>query len=800
MKPQLLRGFLLNDVLVEPLLGRVTRQEATTHLPPKAVDVLLYLAENPGQLVSRRRLMRETWGKDGGSDAALNHAISEIRQALGDHHDHPRFIQTAPRRGYRLLVEPRLSELQEQAGEDAPLAVVSAPPFFKELMRRKVVQTAAAYLVAGWLLVQIADTTFDNLGLPWWSGPFVTILVIVGFPIALVLSWCIEYAEGRVRRDTRRTKSYLHHTAWVYLAVIGAMVISASGLGTYRLLNEDASLFGTPPPQTQAPPPAPEADLPVLPNSVAVLRFVNIGSDPVVSDGLSENLLHLLASFSELAVPSRTSTWSLAGAEMDSVEVARRLHVRYVLEGSVQQVDDTIRVTAQFIDGRSGHHLWSENYDRELSASEYFAILDDIARRVVDRLQMSLSLESSAVLARAQTASDAALEHYLLGRDQLRRPKTDESLGLAVAAFSRAIDEDAHFTEAHAGLCDAHLAWYVMTRANEHFEQAERACLRSLMLDDSLGEVYAAMGSLHRYAGRYDEAQVELEKARELLPHSAAVLEELGRVYRAQDRLELAEKTFHQAIYEEPSGWSTYKSLGNFLFRTGRYAEALPLYQHVIELAPDNPPGYNNLGVTYYMLGDFGQAIETWDHIIDDQPSRGTLMNYANCLYYQSEFERSAETYARALDMAEEDYRIWENMAASLRHVPGADERERVARERAIELAEERLYVNPKDTIALSRIALLYQRAGQPERSRQAADRLFELGWDDPDVSFILALVLLESGDPPGALGQLRQAVDMGFPVHLIDADPDFEALRGEAEFAALLAGPAGPPGAGLEP
>jgi len=788
VRTRLLRGFLLDGVLVEPLRGLVSRQGVSSHLPPKAVEVLLHLASCPNELVTREHLLESIWGKHHGSDDALNHAVSEMRHALDDHHDNPRFIQTIPRRGYRLLVKPRLSEKPKQdEPEGSVLTLVGAPPFFRELMRRKVVQTTVAYLVVGWLMIQVADTTFDNLGLPWWSAPFVTILVVTGFPIAIVLSWFMEIAGGKIRLERNTASVYRYKSAIVYLAVIGAFFVSAGGLGIYHLMNEDTALFGTPPETAERSPLPAELNIPVLPNSVAVLRFLTIGGDSRFSDGLSENLLHLLASFTELSVPSRTSTWSLASKELPSTQVAQKLHVRYVLEGSVQQVDENIRVTAQFIDGRSGHHLWSENYDRKLNAKEYFSILDDIARRVVDRLQMTLSLESSAILARPRTSNTEALDFYLRGREQLRNPKTDETLGLAVTAFDSAVGKDAHFTQAHAGLCDAYLAWYVMTRATDYFENAEKSCLRSLTLDDSLGEVYAAMGSLHRYAGRYNEAQIELEKARELLPHSAPVLEELGRVYRAQDKLDLAEKTFNQAIWEEPSSWSVYKSLGNFLFRTGRYKEALPLYKHVIQLAPDNPPGYNNLGVTYYMLGRFDEAIEIWNHIINDSPSRGTIMNYANSLYYKYEFEQSAQMYERALQMAEDDYRIWENLAASLRHVESAGQKERNASQRAIELAEAALQINPRDPVALSRIALLYTRTGEAGKAEEAVRRLREQGWDDPNVSFILALVLLENGNGQGALVELEHAVKMGFPATLIAADPDLDGLRELPRFVALV-------------
>ncbi len=788
MKSRLLRGFMLDGVLIEPLRGRVTRQDTSSHLPPKAVAVLLQLASEPGELVTRGKLLESIWGKPNSNHDALNHAVSELRSALGDHQDNPHFIQTIPKQGYRLLVKPRLSDApKKDMLKESILNEIGLPTVFQELMRRKVVQTGVAYLIVGWLLIQIADTAFDNLGLPWWSAPFITILVVSGFPIALVLSWFIEFAEGKMHLDRRKTAIKGNKTSIAYLSVVGALIVSAAGLGTYRLFDESDSLFGKPPGAADEFTMPTNLNIPILPNSVAVLRFMNIGGDKSFSDGLSENLLHTLASFNELSVPSRTSTWALSDKSLQLTQIAARLHVRYILEGSVQHANDNIRVTTQLIDGRSGHHLWSENYDRKWNATEYFSILDDIARRVAERLQGTLSLESTAVLARVRTNNTVALDHYLEGRAQLRQPKNDESLGMAVAAFESAIGEDAHYTEAHAGLCESFLAWYVMTRDTGYFEKAEKSCLRSLTLDDSLGEVYAAMGSLHRYAGRFDDAQIELEKAHSLLPNSALVLEELGRVYRAQDKLALAEKTFNEAIMQEPSNWSVYKSLGNFLYRTGRYTEAVPLYQHVLELDPDNSSGYNNLGVAYFMLGRFDEAIATWNNIINDSPTRSVIQNYANCLYYLGKFEQSVQMYEKALETAENDYRVWENMAASLHHIDGAGPREIEVMLRAIELAQQTLQVNPNDRETLSRISLLYTRSGDESEAIEYLQRLQELGWDDPDVSFIQAKNLLELGDLNGALSELEKAKDMGFPVVLIAADPDFEALRESPRFAILV-------------
>ncbi|MCZ6500285.1 MAG: winged helix-turn-helix domain-containing protein, partial [Gammaproteobacteria bacterium] len=207
MRNALLHGFYLGDVLVEPLKGRVTGQGPPRHLPSKASEVLLHLASRSGELYTRQELLDSIWGDGHGSDEALGHAISELRHALDDHPDDPKYIQTVPTRGYRLVADVRLvdqatnniagTELLESAGSSRD------SPMFYSLLRRGVVRAGLTYLVVGWLLLQVADVVVDRISwLPLWSATLMIYLVIGGFPVALLLAWFLEYAEGRWTMDT----------------------------------------------------------------------------------------------------------------------------------------------------------------------------------------------------------------------------------------------------------------------------------------------------------------------------------------------------------------------------------------------------------------------------------------------------------------------------------------------------------------------------------------------------------------------------------------------------------------------
>jgi DNA-binding winged helix-turn-helix (wHTH) protein len=310
---ELLQGFYLKEAWVEPLKGEVRIHAQSLHLPPKAMEVLLCLASQPFTLVPREALIERVWGAGHGSAELLGRAISEIRHALHDHADEPAFIQTLPRRGYRLIVQP------QPAAYDHPetSAGASGASRLKELgllgnlRQRGVLETGIAYLVLGWLIIQVADILFGQLHLPAWAGTFVTVLVIAGFPIALLLSWFLEFRDGRAvvdhvsPRDARRRRF-----SRTYLSVIGALALAAVAVYVYD------SNIGLP---TAPPPPLPPSAVaveppPVQDNSIAVLPFMNLdGSEEtgIFAQGLVDDVITRLSRVPGLLVSSRGDAFSL---------------------------------------------------------------------------------------------------------------------------------------------------------------------------------------------------------------------------------------------------------------------------------------------------------------------------------------------------------------------------------------------------------------------------------------------------------------------------------------------------------
>ncbi len=262
-----------------------------------------------------------------------------------------------------------------------------------ELKRRNVVKVAVAYAIVGWLLVQIADTFFPALQLPEWTVTFVAGLVILGFPLALILSWAYELTpEGMEQTKSVPLSESITKVTGRKLdfAIIGALVL-ALGFVVYNYESEDAL---TPTPEIVVDevvdaliPVVVEGQRKVLPNSVAVLPFDNLSpnaSDAYFATGLHDEILSQLAKLRNLSVISRTSVLRYADSDLSIPEIARELNVGTVMEGSVRYSDGRVRITTQLIDAETDEHLWTETYEREFS--DIFAIESDIAMNIANAL------------------------------------------------------------------------------------------------------------------------------------------------------------------------------------------------------------------------------------------------------------------------------------------------------------------------------------------------------------------------------------------------------------------------------
>ena len=785
MNSDLLQGFFLRDLLVDPLKGLVTGRAGSEHLPPKAIEVLLCLASSPGKLVTRETLIEEVWGTDHGSPEALSHAVSEIRHALDDHPDNPKFLQTLPKRGYRLIVEavPKAAQTATVVPGTQYGTGANELGLFENLKQRGVLEAALAYLIVGWLLIQIADIVFDQLLLPPWAGTFVTVLVIAGFPIALALSWYLEFRDGRaILHELTPEDARRRQFSRTYLSVIGALAIAAVFVFVY---DRNIGL--------------PEADIPdaaqvreevvlppILDNSIAVLPLLNVdGSDEtqIFANGLADDVITRLARVPGLLVSSRGDAFTLQ-PNTSSQRVRERLRVARYIEGSVQITGEQMRIIVQLIDSETGFHVLSRSFDRP--REDFFDVRDEITALTVANVRVALPPKTQA--ASIFSADDPSLDAYVLyrrGVEQSRRPKIISSLEAALAWFDAALEVDPDYAAAHAGKCAVFVDAYVELYDPDYIDNAQASCANALGLNPNLDIVHTALGDLYNTIGQYTEAEAAYLKAVEIVPHSVAALIGLGNTYSRQQNSEAAEARYRQAVGQHPGDWSAYNWLGTFLYQSGRYAEAAEEYGRVVALDNTNTTGYSNLGAATMQAGDFVAALESLQKAIDLKPLPTTFSNLGLNYYYLGRLNEAIDNHRIAVDLGRNDHLNWSNLGDAL-WIAGSIDEARQAFEEAEELAISALQVNPNDPYSQIDLAWISAMLDKHEEARAFIEQV-RAEIDDPYLHYIDGLVLLRSGNTDAALSALEHAAEEGYSLQMMAAEPHLASIHGNPRFRAIL-------------
>lgn len=780
-------GFRLGDKSVYPASGEIRGTSGTSRVQPRAMDVLLELAQQQGAVVGRALLRERIWGGSTASDDALTHCISELRHHLGDDSLHPRFIKTIPKRGYQLVAHVQSLDAPDavEASEDASAFEV----LLNNLRRRRVLRVVGAYAIVVWVLLQVADTVFPPIGVPDWVMTIAVWAAALGFPVVAFLSWTLQVTEKGIVADDasvhikeRVGSNYGRIIDFAIIAVLGLII----GFLVYDRVVEESPVrvLMTEHGEFALPHLDPEA---IDPNSIAVLPFANLSSDSrmdYLATGLAEEVLNLLANIRELKVPSRSSSFAYQGKDIDLANIARLLRVRNVLEGNIQGQVEDLRISAQLTDAHLGYHVWSQSFARR--NSDILGVRDEIAQAVVDSLKIALSLESqNRILARPTNSADA-YDYYLQALGYLRRPRSQQSLDNAEALFRRALDLDPEYALAYAGLCSVYLGKYRLDYRTDHIEPAELACGNALAIDPDLAEAHMALGSLYRHTGQNELAELEFQRAIVMNPKLEPAYYGIGRVYMAQDRLNEAEMVFRYAVDLEPGYWGTHLALGNYYLEFGQPAKAIAPFQRVTQLNPDYAMGFNNLGAAYYNSGDFENSEKAYLQSIEIEPTELALSNIGTMYYNTGQFAMASEMYQSAIKLTPNDFTLWGRLAYSNRFIPGREAEAAQHFRTAIKLAEDALAVNPNDAKTLAYVAAYYANVEDHDSADTAIQRARELGPNDPHVYYFSAHVSAAQGLLEDALGALESAIALGYSKDAIVNDPAFAQLQSNERFLAL--------------
>ena len=507
--------------------------------------------------------------------------------------------------------------------------------FFQELKRRNVFRVGVAYVVVAWLIIQVIETVSDPLGLPDWTEAFFIVLLLAGLPVILIFSWAFELTpEGlKKTRDVKAEESVTATTGKKLNYAIIAVLVMTLGFflwerqGLVERAEQGTSL------ETQ------EVTQTTGAASVAVLPFVNMSADQeqeYFSDGISEELLNLLAKIPEMRVPARTSSFQFKGQNLDIGDVAKQLNVEHVLEGSVRKAGMKVRVTAQLIEAETGYHLWSETYDRDLD--DIFAIQDEISAAIVAALSETLGLSTNAVLPQVAETSSEAYNLYLLGQHQLKK-RTKLDIEAAVENFERALEIDPDYAPAHAALG---LSWYLLRASSATYgtlqlsESMERALPhleRALELDPELPEALGAYGLSLDARLREEDALPYYEKALALNPSLTDVRNWYSSALGALGRFDESFAEMQKAYELDPLSVLTLHNYANELMMRRRFDSLEPVVNRLEQI--DVMRGATFRGWMDVSRGKAAQGVAAWMHALDFDGSDLNLRSaVANHLWY----------------------------------------------------------------------------------------------------------------------------------------------------------------------
>lgn len=504
---------------------------------------------------------------------------------------------------------------------------ISASTLWTELKRRRVIRVVILYAIAGWIVIEVASTVMPSLNLPEWTVTLVIALVALGFVMAIMLAWAFDIGPDGMHRTP-----------------------ASSAVNEPAISSE---------PGTDAKSPALSPSRADERKSIAVLPFVNMSGDPeneYFSDGISEEILNLLVKLPQLRVASRTSSFLFKGKEVSIPKVAETLGVNTILEGSVRRAGDHVRITAQLIDVDTDSHLWSDTYDRELK--DVFAIQDDIAKSIVDALQMTLSPKERRAIQFVATSNPRAYDFYLRGRSYMYT-MTRRDYEYAIRMFQQAIDLDAKYAQAYAGIADAYSHLYRYADATrENAQKARDASEKAIALDPDSAEARASRGLAMFISENYAEAEGEFEKAIELNPNLFEAYYYFGLAYSSQGEFEKAAEMYRKAMEVNPADYQppiflaqAYASLGRRHEEMKARLSSLDLIQTHLEMNPHDTRALYVGANQLCNVGELDKGMELAERALGQDENEPVVLYNVACFYaMKGDTDRSIELLERAVE------------------------------------------------------------------------------------------------------------------------------------------------------
>jgi TolB-like protein/Flp pilus assembly protein TadD len=639
--------------------------------------------------------------------------------------------------------------------------------FFSELKRRKVYRVAIAYAVAAWLVAQVVTQIFPVFEVSQWALRSMIVLLIAGFPIALILAWAFDITpEGIKRTDD----------------------VDPAQAQTRRA----------------------EA---IPAKSIAVLPFENLSDDPqnaYFADGVHDDILSSLAKISDLKVISRTSVRQYKEGARNLREIGQALGVAHILEGTVRRAGNRVRVNAQLINAQTDAHIWADTFDRELT--NLFALQSELAERITAALRANLSARERASMQIHPTSDLAAYELFLRARDLFRWSGVGDPLEngeKALRLIDQAVARDPQFALAYClgSRLNAELYWFGHDRSRARLNNAKAAADVALRLQPDLGDAHLALAFFHYYGYRdYKRAQTEIEIAQRATPNDAEVWDGSGAIDRRDGRWNEAIANFEKARYLDPRNFSVISNLAETLIAMRRYAEA----QHAIDNALlVNPNAHlfsiERASIELKKSGDTAPLRAVLRAIPRDFDPGGAVTTVGIRL---SLMERDFAEAARQLAASPHDRltdsgyggtagmidgyafpNSWYEGLVARAH--GNFDTAQHAFEEAGRVVEVDLAKWPDDVKTIMMLALIHAALGRKEDALREGRRAVELlpiskdAYDGPILATNLAAIYAQVGERDLALDQLATLAEVpnGPTPGTLRVEPEWDPLRGDPRF-----------------
>ena len=693
-----------------------------------------------------------------------------------------------------------------------------------ELSRRKVLRTVGAYAVGVFVLLQLMDAAVEPLRLPEWVPTLMVIVVILGFPLVFLLAWHLELTPTGVNKAKAAGLVSKSQSAFLF----SIMMVAMFGLAFVFYQYYSGVFEAGPAPQVVE-----QREFRAPENSIAVLPFTDMseeGDQAYFSDGISEEILNLLAGVDGLHVAARTSSFAFRDSKVNIQEIGRLLNVGTLLEGSVRKIDNRIRLTAQLINIEDGYHIWSQTYDRELN--DIFAIQDEVANHIATALVESFAGLSTTLVGR--TDSFAASQAYRTGRIHWWR-RTPAELQRAIELFATALEHDARFAPAYAAMADTWLLLSIYGNIDtmKATRKAEAMIEKALEIDPGSEEAFAALGLARWQIGQMDAAESALRQAVELNENYVPAQLWLAGLIGQQGRYPEESQVLEKAMALDPLNELLAVNYSKNLAVRGNWAEGKELMQGLIDLRPDStillramsgyeleagnlvegwslanrawllqpddPEDISVLAQSWVLLGNVEEAERIIREGLEKSGRNGNLLRtYWMTLMALRRFEE-AETLVRDL-MSEYGDSMPDAMRRSFNFQLGmiAFTREDFPRayslfSEAIDDEDQRAY-SGEDIWGFTMASLVSEIVGKHEEaeSRLAdAERKVQRarinGVDNSGIYYAEAVILAMRDQSERALEKLNQAYQRGFrKLWTLNIDPRLDSLREQPGFIAL--------------